>query len=537
MRVASKVLLGGQLLLLLLGLSCPVHGQSPAVNSSAASVSVYANYVNSWLYLSPFENETYEFTNVPSPLGREGAAYGDEGEEFLYLAGGAVNLPGRVSNGGGPQAFSDVWIMNVATDTFTQCSPGLPSTLYYGQGEWNEANEQLVVVGGLQNAAASAESYFTGVYLVNFPTPVSCGPAGYSVQTVSVTPAQPGRKFHSIEIIDGLLYVFGGLNAVTPLSQAQLFYRVQLSSGAATLLNTNSPYFPVGIIEPAILEDESAELLYFYSGLSGPAGLPGSVFPPAGLMYLYDFERDLWLAPIQAQLGSSSAQLLHYPQFAYSCHTHTLDDEHWFFVGGNDNSNNSLDTVVHFDMSTDSTSGVPTITVLYSELPEVGLEHCAMGLGLGGELFVFTGYSQGVDSGAGPYPAVIYEALLPFLSPTLVLDPYATMLPAEDATSEWELTGQPAPREGAAYGSDGSLVYFAGGALLTAESVLCYTDVWAMNAAADAFVSYSTTLPGPTYFGTSVFNSQKLWVWGGRTNTAGSGALNTYRPETLPAQS
>ena len=478
--------------------------------------------------MSVFEDETSHWTNVAqvTPFGREGVAYGDEGEEFAFFAGGVANLRGGA---GAVQALSDVWLLNITSDTFVACPP-LPTTLYYAQAEWMESTEQLVIVGGVTSSGAPsvAEVYFNGVYTINFPSPVAC--AGASVASVpTLTPAVVGRKFHSIELIDGVLYVFGGYNSVTPIPQSQLFFTVNLATGATALLSTNSPYFPVGIIEPAVLEDEGEHILFFYSGTSAPAGMAGSVFPPAGTLYRYNWASNQWLTPIAPMLGASSENLLEYPQFVYSCHTHTLDDEHWFFAGGQDNANNSLETIVHFDLSTDSTVGVPTVTILYGELPGVGLEHCAIALALGGELIVYTGYSQGQHSTAStPYPTPIYEAVLPFLSTSVVQDSYSTFMAVEDATAEWAATGVPPHREGAAYGCDGTSVYFAGGAVISAEAVLTFTDVWAANAPGDYYVSYSTRLPGPTYFGTSLWYNAALWVWGGRTNTQGSGALHTY---------
>ena len=538
-RFVSAALLPGPVPLLLTALCLllpallpPVFAQSGAPGSSGSAVNpiLYPGYITSFSYLSPFEDEAGEFTALPSTLGREGAAYGDEGEEFAYLVGGVVNLHGSA---GSPQALGDVWLVNITSDTFVSCgslptSSGSTGTLYYGQGEWNEANEQLIIYGGVQSAAtAAAEAYFANIYTLQFVPPVSC--TGLTISVTTINPPQPGRKYHSIEIIDGVLYVFGGYNAVTPLTQSQLFFTVNLATGVSTTLNTNSPYFPVGIIEPAVLEDEGEHILFFYSGLSAPPGTPGSVFPTPGLLARYDWERNEWLNPITAVLGSSSLNLLQYPQFVFSCHTHTLDDEHWFFAGGQDGSNNSLETIVHFDMSTDSTVGVPTVTVLYAELPELGLEHCAMALGTGGELIVYTGYSEGVDSSPSlPYPRGMYESVLPFLSPTLVPDTYSSLITPEDATAEWAMSALPPPREGAAFGSDGSSVYFAGGAVLSAETVLAFTDVWALNAPADVYVSYATTLPGPSYFGTGQWYSSALWIWGGRTNTMGSGVLNTY---------
>ena len=517
------------LLLLLLLAAAPLlllHAQVATGGSSPSQPVFNSGYVSSWSYLGTFEDERAEFQGQPSPLAREGAAYGDEGEEFAFLVGGVANLRGGGS--ASPTALGDVWLLDLTTDVFSSCGP-LPSgaTLYYAQGEWYEALEQLIVYGGVSSngGPSTPELYFPGFYTIQFPSPVSC--PGVQITSTAITPAQPGRKYHSIEIIDGALYVFGGYNAVTPLTQAQLFFTVSLSTGAATLLNTNSAYFPVGIIEPAILEDEGEHILFFYSGLSAPAGQPSSVFPPAGTLYRFDWERDVWLVPVLPMLGSSSESLLQYPQLVYSCHTHTLDDEHWFFAGGQDGFNNSLHTMVHFDMSTDSTVGVPTVTVLYAEI-EVGLEHCAIALGLG-ELVVYTGYSQGVFSTAGlAYPAGIYEGLLPFLSPSATPDVYSSFVTPEDATAEWASTGLPPQREGAAYGCDGTTVYFAGGAVISAENVLALRDVWSANAPGDYYTSYSTQLPGVTYFGTSVWYNSALFVWGGRTNTVGSGSLNTY---------
>ena len=516
----------------LLLLSCQLLHAQTATGSSPVNPTLYnpaAGYITPWSYLSTFEDESSEWINVNqfSPFGREGAAYGDEGEEFAFLVGGIANLHGSA---GAVRALSDVWLLNITTDTFVPCPP-LPTTLYYAQAEWAESTEQLIVYGGVTSSGSPlvAETYFSGVYIITFPSPVAC--AGASISTIALSPAVSGRKYHSIEIIDGVLYVFGGYNAVSPIPQSQLFFTVNLASGATSLLSTSSPYFPVGIIEPAILEDEGEHILFFYSGTSGPAGMSGSVFPPAGTLYRYDWERNQWLVPISPMLGGSSENLLEYPQFVYSCHTHTLDDEHWFFAGGQDNFNNSLETIVHFDMSTDSTVGVPTVTILYGELPGVGLEHCAIALATGGEIIVYTGYSEGVDASASaPYPTGIYEAVLPFLSTVLVQDSYSTFIAAEDATAEWAATGVPPHREGAAYGCDGTNVYFTAGAVLSAETVLTFTDVWAANAPGDKYISYSTNLPGPTYFGTSVWYNTALWVWGGRTNTQGSGTLNTYNP-------
>ena len=349
------------------------------------------------------------------------------------------------------------------------------------------------------------------------------------MNVVSVTPQVPGRKYHSIEIIDGFMYVFGGYNANTALTQSQLFYTVNIATGASAYLNTNSAYFPVGIIEPAILEDEGEEILFFYSGMSAPVGTTGAVFPPAGTMYRYSWESNQWLPPIMPQLGSSSENLLTYPQFVYACHTHTLDDEHWFFAGGQDGLGNSLDTVVHFDLSTDSTVGVSVVTIQYGELPEVGLEHCALMLGVGGELIVMTGFSEGIDvSPQGPYPTSIFEAVLPQIAQYAPVDTYSSFITPEDATAEWAATNLPPIREGAAYGCDGTTIYFAGGAVLSAENVVAYTDVWSMNAPGDYYSSYSTQLPGASYFGTGQYYNSALFVWGGRTNSRGTGTLNTY---------
>ena len=213
----------------------------------------------------------------------------------------------------------------------------------------------------------------------------------------------------------------------------------------------------------------------------------------------------------------------------YPCHTHTLDDEHWFFAGGQDGHGNSLDTIVHFDMSTDSTVGVPVVTVQYGELPGVGVEHCALLLGVGGELIVTTGLSQGTHaSPTGPYPTAIWEATLPRIAQNAPVDKYSSFKHPEDATWEWAATNLPGIREGAAYGCDGHNIYFAGGAVLSAENVVAYRDVWSMSASGDRYISYSTTLPGPTYFGTGQYYGSSLYIWGGRTNTMASGALNTY---------
>ena len=523
--------------LLMLGVVLVVHRASPlwaqtATGSTSPVVpTIYPNYVTAWSYMSVYEDEAAEWTAVPATLGREGAAYGDEGEEYGFLVGGAT------LHSATPAAYGDVWLLNITSDTFVSCTPlpttgGNTGTLYYGQAEWNEASEQLVIVGGVQSSPSAAqEVYFTGLYVLQFPS--STGPiagcAGLQINAVAVTPAVPGRKFHSIEIIDGVMFVFGGYNANTALTQSQLFYTVNIATGSSSYLNTNSPYFPVGIIEPAIMEDEGEQILFFYSGLSAPAGSAGAVFPPAGTMYRYSWESNTWLPPIMPQLGSSSENLLTYPQFVYACHTHTLDDEHWFFAGGQDGQGNSLDTVVHFDLSTDSTVGVSVVTIQYGELPEVGLEHCALMLGVGGELIVMTGYSEGIDaSPQGAYPTAIYEAVLPQIAQTAAVDTYSSFISPEDATAEWAATGLPPIREGAAYGCDGTNVYFAGGAVLSAENVVAWTDVWSMNAPGDYYVSYSTTLPGPSYFGTGQYYSSALYVWGGRTNTRGSGTLNTY---------
>ena len=500
----------------------PLRAQSVA----AVVPVVYPNYISPWSYMSSYEDEAHEWTGLPANLGREGAAYGDEGEEYAFLVGGAT------LHAASPVALSDVWLLNITSDTFISCAP-LPATLYYGQAEWNEAAEQLVVVGGVSSAPSAAqEAYFPNLYVLQFPATTGPAPAcaGLSVNVVPVTPAVPGRKYHSIEIIDGVVYVFGGYNAVTPLAQSQLFYTVNIATGASAYLNTASPYFPVGIIEPAVLEDEGERMLFFYSGLSAPAGTTGAAFPPSGIMYRYSWESNEWLAPIQPQLGSSSESLLQYPDFVYACHTHTLDDEHWFFAGGQDGAGNSLDTVVHFDLSTDSTVGVSVVTIQYGELPHVGVEHCALALGVGGELIVLTGYSQGIDaSPQGAYPTAIFESVLPRIAQNAPVDTYSSFITPEDATAEWAATNLPPIREGAAYGCDGTSVYYAGGAVLSAENVVAYTDVWSLNAPADAHVSYpNTRLPGPSYFGTGQYYQSALFVWGGRTNTIASGVLNTY---------
>ena len=518
-----------RVLLVLLAVLCvaPLRAQTTGGSASPVTPVVYANYVTAWSYMSVYEDEAAEWTGTPSTLGREGAAYGDEGEEYGFLVGGST------LHGSTQTAYGDIWLLNITSDTFVSCGSLSPTaTLYYGQAEWNEANEQLVVVGGVQSAPSAAqETYFTGLYVLQFPAATGPAPncAGLQVTNVPVTPAVPGRKFHSIEIIDGVMYVFGGYNANTALTQSQLFYTVNIATGASAYLNTNSAYFPVGIIEPAILEDEGEMILFFYSGLSAPAGSSGATFPPAGTMYRYSWESNEWLPPVMPQLGSSSESLLGYPQFVYACHTHTLDDEHWFFAGGQDGQGNSLDTVVHFDMSTDSTVGVSVVTIQYGELPHVGVEHCALLLGVGGELIVLTGYSEGIDvSPQGAYPTSIFESVLPLIAQNAPVDSYSSFIQPEDATAEWAATNLPPIREGAAYGCDGTNVFFAGGAVLSAENVVAYTDVWSMNAPGDKYVSYSTQLPGHTYFGTGQFYNSALYVWGGRTNTVGSGALNTY---------
>ena len=512
---------------LLLALQCCISPLLAQSTVTAVTPVIYPNYLTPWSYMSVYEDEAYEWAAVPTTLGREGAAYGDEGEEYGFLVGGAT------LQGTSPTAYGDIWLLNITSDTFISCG-SLPSqaTLYYSQAEWNEANEQLVIVGGVQSApTAAAEVYFPNLYVLQFPAATGPAPgcAGLQVNTVTVTPAVPGRKFHSIEIIDGYMYVFGGYNANTALTQTQLFYTVNIATGASKLLNTASAYFPVGIIEPAILEDEGEQILFFYSGMSAPVGMTGAAFPPPGTMYRYSWESNEWLPPVMPQLGSSSESLLQYPQFVYACHTHTLDDEHWFFAGGQDGMGNSLDTVVHFDMSTDSTIGVSVVTIQYGELPEVGVEHCALMLGVGGELIVMTGFSEGIDlSPQGPYPTAIYESVLPQIAQNAPVDTYSSFITPEDATAEWAATNLPPIREGAAYGCDGNNVYFAGGAILSAENVVAFKDVWRMNAPGDYYASYTTQLPGPTYFGTGQYYSSALWVWGGRTNTQGSGTLNTY---------
>ena len=144
----------------LLYFASPVRAQSTTTSASPVTPVLYPNYVTAWSYMSVYEDEAAEWAGVPSTFGREGAAYGDEGEEYGFLVGGA-NL-NAASN---PTAYGDIWLLNITSDTFISCG-SLPnsSTLYYSQAEWNEASEQLVIVGGVQSAPSAAqESYFTNL--------------------------------------------------------------------------------------------------------------------------------------------------------------------------------------------------------------------------------------------------------------------------------------------------------------------------------------------------------------------------------------
>ena len=144
---------------------------------------------------------------------------------------------------------------------------------------------------------------------------------------------------------------------------------------------------------------------------------------------------------------------------------------------------------------------------------------------------MLTGRSVGIDSRYGDYPLSVIESVLPVIASSYTVDNFTSFLPAQDTTGEWAVSGRPLPREGAAYGCDGTLIYMAGGAYITSTSIIALRDVWVFNTTADAYVTTPTAmLPLGIYYSVSEWepSQRTLYIFGGRTNTAGNAVTNTY---------
>ena len=454
----------------------------------------------------------------------KGSVYASEVEVFMYWGGGINSVTG--------QAFSDLYLIDTVNDVFTPC-PSLPTTLAYSSVHWCEALESMVLYTGVISAPKAPDSYLQSVLLLALPT-VSASQCSYT--TTSISSNMLGRKFASTALLSTVMYVFGGFNQGVTLSSSQSWFSIDLISSSTTMLSTSTvgssinSGFPPGVIAPALLVDAPEFLLYVYGGLTAPVGAQGSVSAPSNLMYRFDAERGVWLAPITPLIASNSAQISSYPLIALACFTPGDPlGESMVYVGGTDGLNNSLDSIVLIDLSTDTMVGVPTITTLFTQLP-MGLQGCAVGRNQLQELTVLTGLSVGIDSFYGAYPTSVVEATLPLLATSFPVDQFTSFLPAVDTTDEWAVSARPLPREGAAYGCDGTLIYIAGGAYITSSSILALSDIWVLNTTADVYTAGSARLPVAVYYAVSewVQSQRALYIFGGRTNTAGNAVTNTY---------
>ena len=98
------------------------------------------------------------------------------------------------------------------------------------------------------------------------------------------------------------------------------------------------------------------------------------------------------------------------------------------------------------------------------------------------------------------------------------------------------------PREGAQYGSEqfalntsavSADLVFAGGVntlLPSPTNFTAFTDIWIYNVSNSSYQQAEPTLPSPSYFGGGGYSTyyHALFLYSGRTNTAGSGVANTY---------
>ena len=342
--------------------------------TSVTPLPLNAQYSSAYLYTAPFENITYDFvpSSIPA-LGREGVVYASEGEAFMYWGGG-VNLDTG-------ETFSDLYLLDTINDLFTACSPALPSAVYYSSTSWCEPLQSLIIYGGLSSAPSAPDTYLQSVLLLNLSTTTS---ALCQFTASSVTPAMPGRKFASSVLINTVLFVYGGYNAVAPLQSGQLWFSIDLIAGSTSPLSVAASQggsVAPGVISAALIADASGLLIYVYGGLTAPVGVDGSSWAPNKLMYRFDVERGIWISPITPFTASNSAQLLSYPLIGYACQVPAdSTGEKLIVVGGTDGFDNSLDVLVLIDVSTDSTLavGAPTIATLYATLP-MGLQSCAVG--------------------------------------------------------------------------------------------------------------------------------------------------------------
>ena len=509
-------------LLSLLSVLLPVDGQ-PTITTSASSPPLNFRYSHPFLFTSPFDNVTYDFnssTLPPSGLAREGSLYASEGEVFMYWGGG-VHLG---------VAFSDMWLIDTLHDTFTPC-PVLPNPLYYSSAQWCELLESMVVYTGQTSQPGATPTYLQSVLLFNLvnASAASCAPA---VTQLSMT-STPGRVYAATVLVQTVLYVFGGYNAVQALTPATSFFAIDLVANVTIpLSNGISANFPPGVVGPAMMVDAAQRFIYVYGGLTAPLATGVGSLVSTALMYRFDVERGLWLTPIVPFIASNSAVVTAFPPLALTCFTPADPaGEAYVFFGGTDGYNNSLDTIVLVDLTTDAIPGVgvPTVSVLYTTLPW-GVQGCAMGRNQLQELMLLTGLSVGIDALFGTYPTGIVESTLPLLASNYPVDTYSTFLPAQDTTGEWAVTGPPLPREGAVYGSDGTLIYMAGGVVLTSTSILALSDVWVLNTTADAYIATAATLPVGLYYAVGEwYGAQRaMYVWGGRVSTQGNGVTNAY---------
>ena len=259
--------------------------QTLSQNTSTPIMYAASTYFDPFLFLSPFADllSTNHVTGG-SITGREGAAYVDDGETELHIAGGM--------NGATP--YADIYVFDTVQDYIFSCTQQLPSTLYYSTSDFVEATEQWYLVGGITSSpTVSSPTYNTALYQVDFNTPISNSnpcPAN-TPKAVTLSPTPAGRQWASSLIQPGTnnYYVFGGINTVTPLSTGQLFFTVTLGSGSAyttTALSTSpSQFVHPAPIDPMMMMDKEADEIFFYSGWVSMNNFEGT-----HLMYRYDNE-------------------------------------------------------------------------------------------------------------------------------------------------------------------------------------------------------------------------------------------------------
>jgi hypothetical protein len=276
------------LLLSLLGfvvLSQSLVAAQTSNSTYAAPQLAQSSFYSVFSYLSPFIellNSVPPHVTGASISPREGAAYTDDGDDYMHIAGG-VNTQQNT-------AYSDVYVFATVEDAVYQCQASLPTAHYYGLSDFIDTTETFYAYGGLQNQPSSPAQYITSLYRVSFSQATAANPCNAAATTtVTPTPTVPvGRQWPGGMIIPGTttMLVYGGYNSLTPIPTSQQFFSLDVNAGTVTFLSmVPSRFVHPGVIDPMVMIDREADEVFFYSGW-----VTMNAFEPTRLLYRYDNE-------------------------------------------------------------------------------------------------------------------------------------------------------------------------------------------------------------------------------------------------------